>query len=283
MPACSGFTCILFAFHVVFVLLLLVSELATRKMHQASTIFAVLLLVLFFLHNNAKAQQITWYPCYLYTKNMTASQQSKLNVQCAHVPLPISPTMPTIKINIFVKRIVADAAGKQVWMLDGGPGIASDDMEDLIAATYLQANGTVDVYTVDHRGTGRSSRLACEAPQAETRGSDEGITISMKEYPACVSNMKTVWGDKSNYFSVTEAARDVLQLIQWSKGTQQVLVYGVSYGTYLAGRMMQLNTDEALISAVVLDGIVAQAGPNRLVFDLWDVKMNQVGMLKKNT
>jgi hypothetical protein len=90
--------------------------------------------------------------------------------------------------------------------------------------------------------------------------------------------MKMIYQDKSFYFSTTEAARDLQSLIRATKENKQVVVYGVSYGSFWASRLMQLDEQEHLVDGVFLDGVVAQAGPNRLTFDQWDPKMNQVGM-----
>lgn len=54
---------------------------------------------------------------------------------------------------------------------------------------------------------------------------------------------------------------------------QQIFLYGASYGTYLANRVMQIAPPE-MFSAVVLDGIVH---PAQTRFSQFDVHLDMVG------
>lgn len=136
-----------------------------------------------------------------------------------------------------------------------------------------------EVYYVEHRGVGRSSRIGCVAPQAETPGSDGGVTITPTEFPECAKEFNFTYGpaQQAYFFSTTLAAQDLAQLIRLTKADKEVYVYGISYGTYWANRFMQIDETEKQVRAVILDGVVLPSGPDRTHIDEWDVKMDQVG------
>lgn len=68
--------------------------------------------------------------------------------------------------------------------------------------------GKVDLYTVDHRGTGRSNYLECQAAQASAAGSPNGVNINMVEIPNCVKDIMFKIDNHTEAFSVTSAAKD---------------------------------------------------------------------------
>ncbi|EEY53681.1 uncharacterized protein PITG_22079 [Phytophthora infestans T30-4] len=77
---------------------------------------------------------------------------------------------------------------------------------------HSELNGTANVYTMDHRGTGRSTRLDCVASQVTTTGSPWGAGIDPSEVPACAKDLHTKYGDLAS-FSVTTAATDLVTFI----------------------------------------------------------------------
>ncbi|MDB4942370.1 MAG: uncharacterized protein JWP97_1904 [Labilithrix sp.] len=148
--------------------------------------------------------------------------------------------------SFFVKRVIGTARGvhRQLWLLQGGPGVAGDGFEPL-AESLARNDASLDIYLPDHRGTGRSSKLDC--PHERGRLSFD--------YGACMNEMKTMWGVAGMHtFSTTTAARDVGYVIdQVRTAGQEVHVYGVSYGTYWAQRYLQLFPEQP--TAVALDGL----------------------------
>lgn len=171
--------------------------------------------------------------------------------ECASVALPLDWERPDERrVELFVKRIrgASDGPHRQLWLLQGGPGGAGDSLEPL--AEYLVSNdASLDVYIPDHRGTGRSSRLDCPVERGKL-----GF-----RYELCFKELKMRWGgDGLRHFNTTNAARDLGTLIRRTREPgQDVHVYGISYGTYLAQRYLQLFPAQP--TAVTLDS-VCQAG-----------------------
>ena len=90
-------------------------------------------------------------------------------------------------ITLFVRRLGDATDGQQIWLLAGGPGSSGDAQESMGQLLY-DADPSVNVYVLDHRGTGRSSRLGC--PEQEAEDSDGGSIITMSEYPDCIANVQ---------------------------------------------------------------------------------------------
>eukprot|EP00445_Apocalathium_hangoei_P031975 CAMPEP_0203913556 /NCGR_PEP_ID=MMETSP0359-20131031/54535_1 /ASSEMBLY_ACC=CAM_ASM_000338 /TAXON_ID=268821 /ORGANISM="Scrippsiella Hangoei, Strain SHTV-5" /LENGTH=573 /DNA_ID=CAMNT_0050839721 /DNA_START=96 /DNA_END=1817 /DNA_ORIENTATION=- len=218
--------------------------------------------------------------------------------ECTLARVPLDHEQPTASqaIEILVKRLAprqiararseASSPAHAVWLLSGGPGGSSaDDVEPLHAllAQRLQPRGDFEVFILDHRCVGRYSRLGCRWSQAETRGSAEGVQIDdLTEWPGCLSSLALDFPHVgSRHFSVTAAAQDLHMLMErFRRPGQSVSVYGISYGTYWAGRYARLFPGHA--RAVVLDGVVSASGTlqpeERLTFERWDVKLHGVGV-----
>ena len=63
---------------------------------------------------------------------------------------------------------------------------------------YSLLEAKVDIYTMDHRGVGRSDRLECEAAQASTSGSPGFGWIRVEELPACIADVAFQLGKYSS-------------------------------------------------------------------------------------
>ncbi|KAF0715997.1 hypothetical protein AaE_011211 [Aphanomyces astaci] len=221
-----------------------------------------------------------WYAC----SESTFDASVNLAAECGKYTLPLchpgvcsDDTRRTL--DVFVKRIraVNSTNPKILWMLQGGPGYASADLDSWLADMYTLQRGQVTVMTMDHRGVGRSSYLSCPAAQATTSGSPGGRAITPDELPACLANVQHIYGAANAAgFSITSAATDLLTIISaTSSPTQEVYVYGVSYGTIWVQRAMlvlpHLFPSLHNIRGFVLDGVVTHSGPHRTVFSDWDV------------
>jgi pimeloyl-ACP methyl ester carboxylesterase len=192
---------------------------------------------------------VQWTPCALETAGAPDGE-------CATLRVPLDAQQPNGEtIEYFVKRY-RPAGGRglrALWMLQGGPGASG-----LVFEGLSEAIGTrfpdVDFYFPDHRGTGRSTRIEC--PEQEAATSPGGLEITAEEWPACLATARARWGDRLRHFSTTNAANDVGLGIQATRRPDQpVFVLGISYGTYLAHRFLQLYP--TLANGVVLDSIAS--------------------------
>ncbi|RHY89479.1 hypothetical protein DYB35_004214 [Aphanomyces astaci] len=196
-----------------------------------------------------------WFNCSANTFPSWNARHNTMQVvvECALVELPLchATTAASCRsdrvIQVFVKRLLGNGVNvdKDVWVLQGGPGASSvasmcllsyrsrlthncnHVVEYMMLDLFTTTNGTANIYTMDHRGTGRSHPLECVAAQASTPGSVNGEAIDIDELPACI--------------------RDVF------------------YGTYLVERVMQLGPSH--IRGYVLDGVVAQVNHSFAQFD----------------
>ena len=147
-----------------------------------------------------------------------------------------------------------------------------------MTGVYALLKGNVNVYTMDHRGTGRSTKLDCVAAQAQTSGSPGGSSIDAKEVGSCAADLETKYGSDLASFSVTSAASDLNLFISSFLANQQTFVYGVSYGTSLVERLIHLNTTG--VAGYILDGISTTSGSdlkNFEYFSSWDRDYDEVG------
>ena len=156
-------------------------------------------------------------------------------------------------------------------MLQGGPAPGIPVMSLAMASVAAHFPGAV-YYTLDHRGTGASSRVGC--PAEEATDSPGGRLIIDEEWEACLAHVETEW-PPPDVFRTTEAALDVAFLVQLlaTPQTERRFVYGVSYGTTWTHRIAQVAPD--LANGFVLDSV---ALPTSIFIDRYDEFANRVGL-----
>ena len=115
-----------------------------------------------------------------------------------------------------------------------------------------ELEGKANLYTMDHRGTGRSTLLDCVSTQATTSGSPLGGDIDLSEVDACAQDLQYKFGDLSS-FSITSAATDIATFISESTNGKSTIVCGFSYGTALVERLMHLKAPTVV--GYVLDSV----------------------------
>ncbi len=190
-------------------------------------------------------EAVSFEPCPLYTGTEEGA------AECATISLPASREEPALgTVNVFVKHVVADGPRRgQLWLLQGGPGGSGVGWEGI--AEVFAAIG-YDSFIPDHRGVGRSDRLSC--PEQEAFESDGHEEVTLGETAACLDHLDEVWGDRLAAFNGTEAAADIGDLIDLTRGPDdRVFVFGVSYGTQWAHRYLQQFPDQA--QGIIIDSI----------------------------
>ncbi|RHZ11336.1 hypothetical protein DYB31_008721, partial [Aphanomyces astaci] len=224
-----------------------------------------------------------------FSKHATVSRQrtaasaaaagSTPSAQCATITVPLchDGVCNSVRtIDVFVKRIPAafGTNSTSVWLVQGGPGASSvaSTLRPLgfLVDWYTRLGGQVSVYTMDHRGTGRSELLGCDATQTETAGSVGGSSVTLSELPACLQSMQRRYDYQPVAFSITSAAKDVAAVIA-ALDDAHVYLYGVSYGTAVVERVMHFSP--SAVRGFVLDGVQSEAFPtwaDAPTFTNWD-------------
>ncbi|KAG9410296.1 hypothetical protein AC1031_018328 [Aphanomyces cochlioides] len=200
-----------------------------------------------------------WYSCSFYTAEDKAHDDpNAIKAQCADVAMPLC--YPSVcdsnrTIVVFVKRLLAtkqpaDKISRALWMVQGGPGYGSPGLEPGLLDAYNAFNQTLSVYTIDNRGTGRSTILAC--PPTNSKLNDQ------QNLAYCLASLKTQYGSVApQSFSVTSAALDIAGVINSPLFTSSdVFVYGVSYGTYTVERLMHLAPPA--VKGYILDSVQSE-------------------------
>lgn len=188
--------------------------------------------------------EVQWTPCALETGG------TEHDAECATVSMPLDWDNPKgSTIDLFVKRQrAAQPSGRQVWLLAGGPGGPGDEMAAVVPVLTAQ-DPTIDIYIPDHRGTGLSKILAC--PHSVPL-SDEPDAVPV--WSSCIESIKSEWGDGLSEMTITNAARDLGELIARVRlPGEEVHVMGISYGTFWAQRYLQLYPTQP--TSVTLDAV----------------------------
>lgn len=190
---------------------------------------------------------VQWSSCSLLT-----GKEGK-EAECATIPLPLDWSDPQGKtIDVFIKRIRATSSQGQLWLLHGGPASSGQGVEAIVKPLLDTGKLPLDIYIIDHRGTGRSTRIGC--PTQEAKDSPGGYSVTPDELKGCLAAIEKEWGKGFQQFTTTNAARDLYALINRTKGPNEpFFLFGVSYGTFWAHRFLQLYPKAP--KGVVLDSL----------------------------
>ncbi len=203
----------------------------------------------------------TWSTCPLMTGG------TDTDAECSQAQVPLDWTKPSGQpLAYFVKRYRPKnvTTNADLWMIAGGPGAAGESFEAFAKA--IAEAGHVDVYMPDHRGTGRSGRLSCAT--AEQKGTPLDYGISTDEMKQCLAAAGPDVATTLAGFTPSNAARDIGWMVSQTRVTgRPVYVYGVSYGTYLALRYLEIFPTGA--DAIVLDSLCPPDGCLLSRIDTW--------------
>lgn len=141
---------------------------------------------------------------------------------------------------------------------------------------HKSLDGAVNVYTMDVRGTGRSTLLHCESgenPTIKTQPDGDAIYL---EVPACAQKLHKKYGNLAS-FSTTSAAMDISSFIAKHTNDADTIVYGVGFGTSAVQRLMQLNPSS--VNGYVLDSSVASSvvPAKKSYYTQYDAEFSDVG------
>ncbi|KAL3668545.1 hypothetical protein V7S43_006628 [Phytophthora oleae] len=234
---------------------------------------------------------IQWKSCPQYTVTSqtpasSGSASSSEDAECAIYNAPLcypglckTPKGVDSTIEVFVKRFPATVGNpktaRNVWLLQGGPGISTVPLESTTVDLQTKLGGAVNMYLMDHRGTGRSTRLSCST-ETKFKASIWGSDVEAVNVGKCAQELASKYGDMTS-FSTTSAAKDVASFMGEHTNGEDTIVFGWSYGTMLGERLIHLDPPE--VTGYVLDGIAASSGARTTEFPYfsnWDTDFGEV-------
>ena len=141
----------------------------------------------------------------------------------------------------------ASGHSKSVWLIPGGPGQHSNDVEYEISLYLSIFPPGTTLYLMDHRGTGKSAKI-----------------VSSKRQEWCLENLEECAKESAvpwKYFSPNNAAMDFVlttQAINASKD-QDWYLYGASYGALLVTNIHKLSPK--LFKGIIADSWTPELRP----------------------
>ena len=209
---------------------------------------------------------VSWEPCSLYD-----GAEDGL-AECATTAMPLSwGDLGGERFEVRAKRLRAQGESRrQLWLLHGGPGASGTIGFAARMEAWHATDPALDLYTLDHRGTGYSGRLGC--PDEESPTSPSGTSITAAEMPTCIASLEQQWGDDLAAVSSSASATDLAAFIEATREEgKDVLVWGGSYGTYWAQRYLQVAPAQA--DGVAIEGMA----PADATFISYDEDGNRAG------
>ena len=215
-----------------------------------TVLVAILFAFIYTIDVNAFAvepETLTFSPCELELHGKAISRKA----ECATVQVPLSPSVDKT-IELFVARLSARKKKPlldPLLMLAGGPGQAASEAYLFADHQFSKIHQDRDIYLIDQRGTGRSTRFDCELPENEFALTpfDTEDTIQMSR--SCLSAFE----HDAKYFTTSAALADFEQ-VRRELGVDKWNILGVSYGTRVALHYMRMYPDS--VRSVVLDSVL---------------------------
>jgi pimeloyl-ACP methyl ester carboxylesterase len=181
---------------------------------------------------------------------------------CATATVPATWDAPAgEQLTLFVRKFPAGGASRgSVWAIAGGPGESGASLYSFVEVLRRGFPG-FDLVVPDHRGTGLSSRVC---PVEEAPASPGGTALAGAEWTSCFGRIGA-HPALARQFTLTNAAHDLARLIEQDRPDgKPIYLYGVSYGTQLVLRTLQLR--RLPLAGVVLDSLVPMQDDAR-----WDL------------
>jgi pimeloyl-ACP methyl ester carboxylesterase len=174
-------------------------------------------------------------------------------VRCGQVEVPENPAQPDgrkLAIHFAVVPAVAkNKAPDPLVILAGGPGQAGSAVAGMLQPVLARINARRDLVYLDQRGTGKSNRLACDAP-GTTKPLPEAVDAarSVDRLAECAARLPA----DTRQYATWIASRD-LDAVRAALGVQQLNLWGASYGTRAA--LDYLRQYPQQVRSMVLDGV----------------------------
>ena len=162
---------------------------------------------------------------------------------------PGDPDSADIELSVaVVPALSLEPAPDPFVPLAGGPGGSAIEFYAALPHAFEHVRRNRDIVLVDQRGTGSSSRMACDFGDDVVEGqfSTEQILQLTRD---CLDTLPY----DPRYFTTSIAVAD-LEAVRQALGYPQLNVYGVSYGTRVAQHFARRYPES--VRSIVLDGVV---------------------------
>lgn len=170
-------------------------------------------------------------------------------VDCDTMRRPLvdgTPRLGTIDVGYAVVRHTRPGPAKGTIAVNpGGPGETLIDRAGLVAAALEGALGDYDLLLLDPRGTGKSGRLPCKVTEADYRFAPRA------EQQHAVARCAEELGPRARGYTSAATADDI-DAARARLGAPKLVLYGLSYGTYLMPVLADRHPDR--VESMVLSG-----------------------------
>jgi pimeloyl-ACP methyl ester carboxylesterase len=186
---------------------------------------------------------------------------NSIAARCGTYTVPLDrehPEAGSIDLNVaVVPALNRRSEAAPMFLLAGGPGQGAVQTYVAVAGAFARINRNHTIVLLDQRGTGKSSPLSCEYPEAWQQPTDP-LPAVRQATAECLSKL----GQRVRFYTTSIAVRD-LEEVRAALGLSQIDLYGGSYGTRVAEQYMRRYPEH--IHAAILDGVVypeALIGPD---------------------
>ena len=159
-------------------------------------------------------------------------------------------------LSLSVAKIPArtnQAAPDPVTLLAGGPGQSATRSWPQLQAAFHPVLANRDIYLIDQRGTGNSSRMDCPAAPPDTE-----LNLDLEQIHEAAIQCYESQPLATQWFTTSVAVRD-LDAVRQALGVNQWNLYGVSYGSRVALHYLRRYPDNT--RSVIIDAVVAPQKP----------------------
>jgi pimeloyl-ACP methyl ester carboxylesterase len=162
---------------------------------------------------------------------------------------PADPDSPDIELSVAVVPALSLEPSPDPFVpLAGGPGGSAIEFYAALSHAFEHVRRNRDILLVDQRGTGSSSRMACDFGDDVVEGQ-----FSTEQILQLTRDCLDALPHDPRYFTTSVAVAD-LEAARQALGYPQLNVYGVSYGTRVAQHFARRYPES--VRSIVLDGVV---------------------------
>lgn len=177
--------------------------------------------------------------------------------ECADLELPLFQSSDdTIKVGVVrFKARSKNSEADPLLMLAGGPGQAASEAYIFADRQFNKLAFNRDIYLIDQRGTGRSTKFQCDALSSlmfddhSSLGSEAIEQKTLELSQQCLDN----FAFDPRYFTTSPAIAD-FEAVRSALGIKKWNLFAVSYGTRVA--LHYLRKYPSSIRSLVLDSVV---------------------------